>query len=216
MKKIFCIVGIIVGVVMIIMGFSVHGIQDVPNYYTPEAFSFGADYYTDQYEATRDTALNVAYLGYDIQDYFNYGIATLGKFFAMLGAVVVCFFGYKLGGALEESKSAAAVSGGSGVGVAGAAKAESEEVKEAPAMIPERVEEKAEAEVAEVETEVAETAVEAEEAAAEEAAEEVEPVAEEIAEAVEEPATEEEEAEAVFVGAVNDDAVLIDEEPKGE
>ena len=207
MKKIFCIVGIIVGVVMIIMGFSVHGIQDVPNYYTPEAFSFGADYYTDQYEATRDTALNVAYLGYDIQDYFNYGIATLGKFFGLLGAVVVCFFGYKLGGALEESKVTAAVSGGSGVGVAGTAKAESEEVKEAPAMIPERVEEKAEA----VEHEVAETAAEAEEVAAEETAEVVEPVAEEIAEAVEEPA-----AEAVFVGAVNDDAVLIDEEPKGE
>ncbi len=216
MKKIFCIVGIIVGVVMIIMGFSVHGIQDVPNYYTPEAFSFGADYYTDQYEATRDTALNVAYLGYDIQDYFNYGIATLGKFFALLGAVVVCFFGYKLGGAMEGSKVTAAVSGGSGVGVAGTAKAEAEEVKEEPAMIPERVEEKAEAEVAEVEPEVAETAAEAEEVAAEEAAEEVEPVAEEIAEAVEEPAAEAEEAEAVFVGAVNDDAVLFDEEPKTE
>lgn len=216
MKKIFCIVGIIVGVIMIIMGFSVHGIQETTNYYLPDAFSFGADYYTDQYEATRDAALNVAYLGYDIQDYFNYGIATLGKFFALLGAVVVCFFGYKLGGALEESKSTAAVSGGSGVGVAGTAKAEAEEVKEEPAMIPERVEEKAEAEVAEVETEVVETAVEVEETVVEEVAEAVEPVAEEIVEKVEEPVAEAEETEAVFVGAVNDDAVLFDEEPKGE
>ena len=216
MKKIFCIVGIIVGVIMIIMGFSVHGIQETTNYYLPDAFSFGADYYTDQYEATRDTALNIAYLGYDIQDYFNYGIATLGKFFGLLGAVVVCFFGYKLGGALEESKVTAAVSGGSGVGVAGAAKAEPEEVKEAPAMIPESVEEKAEAAAEEVETEVAETAVEVEEAAAKETVEVVEPMAEEIVEKVEEKAAEAEETEAVFVGAVNDDAVLFDEESKSE
>lgn len=184
MKKIFCICGIIVGIVMIIFGINAATFSGGMSFEFPEGYTFGADYYTEQYGATRAAAINVAYLGRFTQEAMIFGISFMGKALAVIGAAVICFFGYKLGDCFAGSSN----------GQVAAAPTAATDVKEtAVDYIPDRVEENAEkAKEAEGEPEPAEEAVEEvvaevteEETTAEVTAEEA------IAEAAEEPAVPE-------------------------
>ena len=171
MKKGFCIAGIVVGVIMIVIGLAGASLDANFSGSYPDSATFGADFYTYIYGATHDAASNVASLGYFMMTAMKAVAGLLGRFIAAFGAAVVCFFGYKFA-EIRESEPA---------------KVEEEKPAEAEVAETEVAEnaEAAEAEVAEVaeaaETEVAEAAVETAETAPA-----VEEAVEEIAEKVEE------------------------------
>ena len=183
MKKIFCILGIIVGIAMIVIGVNAAGYSVGNTYEMPLDYTFGADYYTEQYGATRDAALNSAYLGYALQGALTFGIAFLGKALAALGAAVICLFGYKLGKCFDGTESTAVPA------PVAEPVSETAENAEVPAVdyVPDRVEEtkadpEPEAPAEEPVSEIAEEAAEPAEEAVEEAAEPVQEAEEKVEE----------------------------------
>ena len=91
------IIGIIVGVLIIIIGFSV---QDpaAPSAGIGKNISFGADFYTEIYDVTRD-------VGYAI-NYASEGICTaIGWLIVVLGLLDICYFSGKIIECLEEKEN---------------------------------------------------------------------------------------------------------------
>ena len=93
MKKIFSYVGIAVGLAVVIMGFVVLGLETGNTYI--ESASFGGDFYTYSYSATRIAAQNVGYLA----EIVGKGIAFL---LIAIGATDICVFGFKLADVMKE------------------------------------------------------------------------------------------------------------------
>ena len=87
MKKIFCVIGIIVGMIIIILGFVVLGLDTGSSYIS--SAEFGADFYTYCYKAIKIAADNVISMAKIV----NRGIAFL---LIAIGATDICIFGYKL------------------------------------------------------------------------------------------------------------------------
>ena len=85
-KKIASIIGIIVGVTIIIVGFS---LQDTSNYSIGESIKFGADFYTEMYDVTKDVGRAINYAINDL-------ICAIGWLIVSIGAIDICFFVYKL------------------------------------------------------------------------------------------------------------------------
>lgn len=105
MKKKFCIAGMILGIILTIYGLSFSLGKSVHyNAETPLDYSFGADYYTEQYAVTRDVALNVARAGNTFENGMNFMITFSGNVTAAMGLIVVCYFGVKLAVAKEAAK----------------------------------------------------------------------------------------------------------------
>ncbi len=96
MKKVFCIIGLVVGAHMMIFGFIVMGLEDGSTYLY--STTFGADFYTYSYRATRVAAENVGYLTIIVQKGLSFLLIGLG-------AMDICMFGCKLG---EGKKAKAA------------------------------------------------------------------------------------------------------------
>ena len=105
MKKGFCIAGIVVGVIMIVIGLAGASLDANFNGSYPDSATFGADFYTYIYGATHDAASNVASLGYFMMAAMKAVAGLLGRFIAAFGAALVCFFGYKFA-EIRESEPA--------------------------------------------------------------------------------------------------------------
>lgn len=84
--KIVPIIGIIVGVAIIILGVS---LQDTERYAVGESIKFGADFYTEIYDVTKDVGHVINYVVNDL-------IRAIGWLIISLGAMDICFFAYKL------------------------------------------------------------------------------------------------------------------------
>lgn len=97
MKKTFSMAGIGVGIAIMILGL-VLAFSKTVSYSgeVPLDYSFGADFYTEQYGATRDAAINVNRLGNVVEDGFNIFTRFTGLFITFSGAATVCYFGVKL------------------------------------------------------------------------------------------------------------------------
>ena len=86
LKKATSVIGIIVGVIIIIIGFS---LQNTSNYSIGEQIKFGADFYTEMYDVTKD-------VGRAINHAINDLICAVGWLIISIGAIDICFFGFKL------------------------------------------------------------------------------------------------------------------------
>jgi hypothetical protein len=92
-KKIVSIIGIVIGVIIIIIGFS---LQDTSNYSIGKSIKFGADFYTEMYDVTKDVGRAINYAINDL-------ICAISWLIISLGAIDICFFVYKLVKASEVS-----------------------------------------------------------------------------------------------------------------
>ena len=92
-KKIVSTIGIVIGVIIIIIGFS---LQDTSNYSIGESIKFGADFYTEMYDVTKDVGRAINYAINDL-------ICAISWLIISLGAIDICFFVYKLVKASEVS-----------------------------------------------------------------------------------------------------------------
>ena len=93
MKKVFSIIGIVVGTIIIIMGVVLYDMKAGDS--NISRAEFGADYYTYSYNAARTTAENVYALSIIVQ----YGISFL---LIGIGATSICFFGCQLADATKK------------------------------------------------------------------------------------------------------------------
>ena len=85
-KKFVSIIGIIVGLAIVIIGFS---LQDTRNYTIGKSLEFGADFYTEIYDVTQD-------VGRAINNAINDLICAVSWLIISLGAIDICYFSYKL------------------------------------------------------------------------------------------------------------------------
>lgn len=84
------------GVVIIIIGFS---LQNTTTYSIGEYLRFGADFYTEIYDVTRD-------VGRALNNAINDLICAISWLVVSLGAIDVCFFVYKFVKACTEGAAA--------------------------------------------------------------------------------------------------------------
>lgn len=84
-KKIASVIGIIVGIIIIIIGFTV---QDTSTYSIGKSIEFGADFYTEIYDVTKEA-------GTAIRSAINDLIVAISWLIISLGAIDICFFAYK-------------------------------------------------------------------------------------------------------------------------
>lgn len=94
MKKKFSLIGMIVGVAIIVLGIVVLSL-DIGGGYL-ESTSFGGDFYTYSYRATRTAANNVG----DLISAFKIGVGFL---LISIGATDICVFGCKMAEAKESA-----------------------------------------------------------------------------------------------------------------
>lgn len=97
MKRVFSIIGVIIGILMIVLGLKLYGNINAISYNgsLTSGYTFGADYYTEQYAATKNTADNVNALGSYVENSIKATGSTVGLFISLLGCVVICYFGSK-------------------------------------------------------------------------------------------------------------------------
>lgn len=91
-EKKYCIVGIVIGIIIIIFGVSVANMYIGEDYVNTAIF--GADYYTRSYRAMAATANNIIDLIYVVQKGLSYVLYAIGLF-------DICYFVLKL---TENSK----------------------------------------------------------------------------------------------------------------
>ena len=94
-KKSVSIIGMIVGAIIIIIGFL---LQNTSLYSIGEFITFGADFYTEMYEVTIE-------VGEAINKAINDLICAVSWLIISLGAIDICFFAYKFAKASEASNS---------------------------------------------------------------------------------------------------------------
>ena len=113
MKKNFCIIGMAMGAIIVVLGlyyaFGYNGYTFSGS--SSASYTFGADYYTEEYTATRNAANNVLGLGANYRDAMKFTFRTIGFVISALGGVIICFFGYKLEEAKKHKTGPAAMYG---------------------------------------------------------------------------------------------------------
>lgn len=100
--------GIIIGIAMILMGL-IFAMTPPESYSTETAdyASFGADYYTYQYEATKIVARNAAVTANNIRELGEELALYFGVAFMFAGALVVVNYGKKAGEVKAENRALA-------------------------------------------------------------------------------------------------------------
>lgn len=111
-----CIFGIVIGLLIVAAGlylaFGFSGSYIGNDSGTAE---FGADFYTNQYKATRNAATNVENLGLFTRDVAQFGFRAGGLVVAGLGLAISCLFAVKLEEAKHREELAARAGGNPGV-----------------------------------------------------------------------------------------------------
>ena len=98
MKKAFCTIGMVTGIIIIFLGIYMTFV--VSNKYGAnyvDRVEFGADYYTHQYAATKTVSDDINSLAH----YMGRIIQTTGLLISISGGSVLCYFGCKLADSLE-------------------------------------------------------------------------------------------------------------------
>lgn len=98
MKRIACFIGIIVGIVIVIIGFSLMGEEFYPlgeRNSDGSLISFGADFYTEIYHITATVANQV-------QETYVILSTTIAWLIVSLGAFDICYFFSKLGSEVDK------------------------------------------------------------------------------------------------------------------
>lgn len=90
MKKILSMLGVLLGIVTIIVGLQIR--DDMNNIFpdTVSDYTFGADFYTEEYKATAAAANNTGKILENFGKIFGYSFMIFGMF-------EICFFGIKFG-----------------------------------------------------------------------------------------------------------------------
>ncbi len=96
-KKFFNLLGVIIGVVTIILGIVfISTPADTYRTSIPDEASFGADFYTYEYEATRIVAVNAAVTANNIRE-LSYKLALYsGSLFIVAGLLILIYYLEKL------------------------------------------------------------------------------------------------------------------------
>ena len=85
-KKTTSIIGIVVGIIIVIIGFFV---QDTSNYGIGESIKFGADFYTEMYAVTKDVGRAINYAINDL-------ICAVGWLIIVIGLFDIAYFVCKM------------------------------------------------------------------------------------------------------------------------
>ena len=105
MNKRFCVIGMIVGIITVLIGLYVaFGYKASFNGTYTDSASFGADFYTYIYEATSDASYNVAALGNLVSKALSFIVRSLGFLLMSIGGAITCFFGYKMDCIKKDTK----------------------------------------------------------------------------------------------------------------
>lgn len=106
-KKSLSIFGIIVGIVIIIIGFYVQNISvDSSDANVGSSYmKFGADFYTEMYDVTRDVGLAINNAQENICNAVERICDAIGWLIISLGAIDICFFAYKFAKVNDVSNS---------------------------------------------------------------------------------------------------------------
>lgn len=101
-QKICCVCGIIIGFIICLQGIflTYDVVENSTSMRYTDSYTFGADFYTEQYTATMHAANNLANIGWLLKEFTS----IFGGFIACIGASLVCYFRYKLA---EINKQAA-------------------------------------------------------------------------------------------------------------
>ncbi len=91
MKELFCSLGIVVGVLMIVFGLHTASESRFLGETTYKV-EFGGDFYTEIYSVTKDAVEDINKLGDVIAEIEK----AFGYFVSLLGAMIICLFGSKL------------------------------------------------------------------------------------------------------------------------
>ena len=96
MRKTFRTVGMVLGIVVVVLGlYLAFGFGESYRGSSTYSYSFGADYYTEQYQATENAADNILALGEYIDSLASFGLKVTGLIIAAFGGIVTCYFGCK-------------------------------------------------------------------------------------------------------------------------
>lgn len=106
-KKSLSIFGIIVGIIIIIIGFYVQNISvDSSDTNVGSSYmKFGADFYTEMYDVTRDVGLAINNAQENICNAVERICDAIGWLIISIGAIDFCFFAYKFAMVNEASNS---------------------------------------------------------------------------------------------------------------
>lgn len=103
-KRVFCIFGMIAGIALAVVGFNFK----IESWYSgtdaDEYVAFGADFYTEQYQATAYAANNVDALGDYEQNVNNELFENMSLLIMVSGIIVFCYFGSKIGETMIKEK----------------------------------------------------------------------------------------------------------------
>ncbi len=89
MRKTFSTVGMILGIVIVVMGlYLAFGFSSSYNGTSTSSYSFGADYYTEQYQATENAADNIMALGEYQEKLVDFSFKIIGLIVSAFGGVI--------------------------------------------------------------------------------------------------------------------------------
>lgn len=102
-QKVCCICGIIIGIIICLQGIflTYDVIENGSSMRYTDSYTFGADFYTEQYTATMHAANNLANIGWLLTEFTS----IFGGFIACIGASLVCYFTYKLADISKQAAS---------------------------------------------------------------------------------------------------------------
>lgn len=109
-EKTWVVIGLLLGIVVVVVGI-VFMATPAAEYgtNTPEYASFGADYYTYQYDATRDAAINIGVVADNLRAMSAKLALYAGFGFVVLGLLLCLHYGQKLALVAVPSEDAGAV-----------------------------------------------------------------------------------------------------------
>jgi Zn-dependent protease len=96
MKKYVCLMGVLVGIVITVMGISVLIMPSATHYVSD--YTFGADFYTEIYNVSRYTLKAIGEMAEIIQ-------RGIGFMLLAIGLTDICIFGYRYAKDMDESKA---------------------------------------------------------------------------------------------------------------
>lgn len=105
-KQVACIFGLVMGLAIIFAGVCVQGISvEIHNGSIGRDIAFGADFYTEMYDVTRDVGYAVNGTKAAIADAAEGVCDAIGWLIIALGVIDFCYFTYKWGCVTQEANS---------------------------------------------------------------------------------------------------------------
>ena len=97
MRKTCNVLGIVLGIVLVILGLHLaNGFSKNFNGIYTNSVQFNGDFYTSQYEVTKNVSDNIDHLGNYLNSAIKFFFEAMGMITAVVGAIVSCYFGSNL------------------------------------------------------------------------------------------------------------------------